>query len=139
MIVLENVWSLGNNFLVAGASEFSSDGTEHACAFWFFVGINDHTRIIIETNAAAIAPPSDCSGADNDCFLNRFLLYGTSRSCFFDCDDDDVAYVSIATLTAPEDFDAHAGLGSCVICHVEDALCLNHDTGVETADASISR
>jgi len=91
------------------------------------IAIQNHRRVIIESNVRSISATVLFRRAHDDGAMNVALLHAAARNCVFYRDDDDVADGGEATLRTAEDLNAHNPLSAGVIRNVQITLHLNHD------------
>src|SRR5262249_30799123 len=115
-----------------------SDRTEHACALWHAILLDDHAGVVIEANAAAISAAGGVTGAEHNRAPRSPLLFPSPRSSLFYRDDDQLTHARVATSCATEHTDAHGLLCTCVIGNGEVGLLLDHLAEVERPAAVAS-
>ena len=88
--------------------------------------IDQHGRVIVELDVAAIWPAIFLSCPHDDRAHNIALFHARVRLGGFDGGDDDIADAPILARGAAEHADAHDFSCSAVVCDAQSRLWLNH-------------
>src|SRR6185437_2004145 len=91
---------------------------------------DQHRRVAVETDRAAVGAADFLRGADNHRAVHVALLHAAARDRLFDRDDDDVADHGVFALRAAEHLDALDATSAGIVGHVEIGLHLDHDTAL---------
>src|SRR5712691_3920546 len=122
----ENLWGQGDDLHEPPRPQFACDRPEDARSDRLALGGDQHRRIAVETNGAAVRPPDLFGGTHDDGAMHIALLDPAARDRFLDRDDDDVADAGGAALRAAQHLDALDPARARIIRDVEIGLHLDH-------------
>jgi hypothetical protein len=110
---------------LAGA-QFAGHRPEDAGADGLQILVDEHRRVAVEADVAAVGPLDLAGGADDDGARHLALLHLGLGDGLLDGDHDHVAHRGVAPPAAAQHLDALDALGAAVVGHVEDGLLLDH-------------
>src|SRR5262249_2534870 len=107
--------------------ELASDRPEDARADRLVLFVDEHGRVAVESNVAAVGARELALGADDHRARDLALLHLRARNRLADRHDDDIADRGLATPRAAKHLDAEHLLGAAVVGDVESRGHLDHD------------
>src|SRR6266568_955879 len=115
-----------NDLHEALAAKFPGHRPEDARADGLHLVGEQHRRVGIEPDAAAVGAPHPLCGAHHDGVVNLAFLDAAARGSVLDAHPDDVANVGVAAFRAAQHLDTHHSARAGVIGDIEHRLHLNH-------------
>src|SRR5690349_7551402 len=107
--------------------ELARHRTEDTRADGLFLVVDQHRRIIVETNISTVGP-AQLLGRAHDHSLHHFALFHLAvGNCFLHGDHDDIADRSVLALAAAEYLDALHATRAGVVGHIQCRSHLNHE------------
>src|SRR5262249_54018737 len=107
-------------------AQFATDGTEDAGPTRVVVGLDDHRRVLVELDVAAVGTPALLDGADHDGFDDLAPFDVAAANGVLDGGDDDVTDARVASRRPAEHSDAQDLLGARVVGDLQPRFLLNH-------------
>ena len=101
--------------------------------------VKKHGSVAVELDQRAVLAAHALGGSHDHGAVDLALLDATTRRCFLDADLDDVTNARITALGAAQHLDAHDGLGTRVVGHVEPRLHLDHVVLSPTSPLRLNR
>src|SRR5437867_7287735 len=115
-----------NDLHEALAAKFPGHGPEDARADGLHLAGEQHRRVGIEPDAAAVGAPHPLGRAHHHGVVNLTFLHAAARRRVLDAHPDDVADVGVAAFRAAQHLDTHHSARAGVIGDIEHRLHLNH-------------
>src|SRR5699024_9275767 len=103
-----------------------SDRAEDASASRVSAVLDEHARVLIETDVGTVGPATLLGGAHDNGLDDVALLDSSARHGVLHRGDDGVTDPGIASTRAPENTDGQDLLGTRVVGDLESRLLLNH-------------
>src|SRR5262245_32352898 len=107
-------------------AQLAGDRPEDARAARVLLVVDQHHRVAVEADVAAVGPAGGPAGADDHALDHLARLDLAAGDRLLDRGDDDVAQPGVAAAAAAEHLDAHALFGAGVVRYVEVGVFLNH-------------
>src|SRR5262249_25121326 len=107
-------------------TQFAADRAEDAGTTGVVVRLDDHRRVLVELDVAAIGEPALLDGADHDCLDAVTPLDVAAGNGVLDGGDDDVTDAGVTSRRAAEHPDAQDLLGAGVVGDLQPRFLLNH-------------
>src|SRR2546427_5248816 len=115
-----------NDLHEALAAKFPGHGPEDARADGLHLGGEQHRRVGIEPDAAAVGAPHALCRAHYHGVVNLAFLDAAARRSVLDAHPDDVANVGVAAFRTAQHLDTHYSARAGIIGDIEHRLHLNH-------------
>src|SRR5690606_38733204 len=112
--------------VVLGA-ELARNRSEDARTDRLFLVVDQNSRVLVETDDAAVRTADVLGGAHDDRLHHVTLLHAAARNRLLDRHDDDVADRGVLPLGTAQHLDAHDAARAGIVGNVQVGLHLNHD------------
>src|SRR5687768_798466 len=123
---LENLRRERHDLHVVALAQLTGHRPEDAGAARAALGIDEHGRVLVESDVAAVGPPELLRRADDHGANHLALLHSGVRQRLLDGSHDDVADFGGVARGAPDDRDALHHTGAGVVGHAKPAVLLDH-------------
>src|SRR3954471_18561932 len=115
-----------HNLDEAALAQLAGHRSEDTRAARVFFIVDQHQGVAIEADVAAVLSPRRLLAADDDTFDHVARLDVAAGHGLLNARHDDVAETGIAAPGPAQHLDAHALLGTRIVCHIQVRIHLNH-------------